>query len=84
MGSFWTSICKRKTLFGGLRGETLYEATLSGKSITNVTSRLSGEYGRIRVVKIGLDGYLYIATSNRDGRGTANARDDKIIRVKID
>ena len=39
------------------------------------------ELGRIReVVEYG--GYLYIATSNRDGRAVPRVGDDKIIRLK--
>lgn len=37
--------------------------------------------GRIREVVQGPDGYLYIATSNRDGRGTVRDGDDKIYRI---
>ena len=38
--------------------------------------------GRIREV-VEHDGYLYFATSNKDGRGIPKEGDDKIIRVKL-
>lgn len=69
----------------GLRGETLYEAELSGNTITNWKEHLVGEYGRLRTVQLGPDGLLYLLTSNRDGRGdTPDENDDKIIRINPD
>lgn len=40
-----------------------------------------GQFGRIRDVVVGADGYLYFLTSNRDGRGTPRPNDDKIYRI---
>jgi glucose/arabinose dehydrogenase len=39
------------------------------------------EYGRIRDVAEGPDGYLYFSTSNRDGRGKPAEDDDRILRL---
>ena len=39
------------------------------------------DYGRIRDVAEGPDGYLYFSTSNRDGRGKPAADDDRIMRL---
>ena len=38
-------------------------------------------YGRLRDVVTGPDGALYVATSNRDGRGRPRPGDDRILRV---
>jgi len=66
----------------GLRGETLYEAVLEGTEIVAWHEHFVGEYGRLRTVVAGPDGYLYLSTSNRDGRGDEPAaNDDKIMRV---
>jgi glucose/arabinose dehydrogenase len=67
----------------GLRGNQLRKLTLAadGKSILNEEAIL-GNLGRIREV-VEHDGYLYISTSNRDGRGLPQNGDDKIIRIKI-
>jgi glucose/arabinose dehydrogenase len=43
---------------------------------------LQGTYGRIRDMIQGPDGYLYVATSNRDGRTTARAEDDRVLRLR--
>ena len=38
--------------------------------------------GRLRAMSSrGLDGYLYITTSNRDGRGSPARFDDRILRI---
>lgn len=66
--------------FAGLRGESLYEAKLDGNR-ASLKSHLRGDYGRLRAVVLGPDGYLYISTSNRDGRGDIREGDDKIIRL---
>jgi len=65
--------------FGGLRGQALYETKTTNNP--SIKEHFKGEFGRIREVIVGLDNMLYITTSNRDGRGTPNANDDKVIRV---
>jgi glucose/arabinose dehydrogenase len=42
---------------------------------------LAGRFGRLRDVTTGPDGFLYVSTSNRDGRGTPVATDDRILRI---
>ncbi len=68
--------------FTGLRGESLYEATISqDRIVESIKVHLRGEFGRLRAIQIGPDGYFYISTSNTDGRGDPRSGDDKIIRV---
>lgn len=67
--------------FGALAGEALYEARLSNGEIVELKRHLYQQYGRIRTVKVGPDGWLYLLTSNRDGRGRVQVGDDKIIRL---
>ncbi|WP_236692891.1 PQQ-dependent sugar dehydrogenase [Aneurinibacillus tyrosinisolvens] len=40
-----------------------------------------GQFGRIRDVAEAPDGSVYFLTNNRDGRGEAQAEDDKIVRL---
>ncbi|MDZ4226138.1 MAG: PQQ-dependent sugar dehydrogenase [Patescibacteria group bacterium] len=67
--------------FGGLRGEALYEAVLSGTHIVEFKEHFKNEFGRIRTVRVGLNGMLYLTTSNTDGRDSPNTGDDKIIKI---
>ncbi|MBI2102460.1 PQQ-dependent sugar dehydrogenase [Candidatus Woesearchaeota archaeon] len=74
-------------------GEELYVAGLRGNQVRKITfapdhktilreEELFSPLGRIRDV-VENEGYLYIATSNKDGRGLPSPGDDKIVRVKI-
>lgn len=67
--------------FSGLRGEALYQAKITGDNKLDLSEHFKKEYGRIRAVVVGPDGFLYISTSNRDGRGKVKTGDDKIIKI---
>lgn len=72
---------KGSIFFAGLRGEALYEAKISGSKVISLKEHFKGEFGRLRTVVVGPDGYLYILTNNKDGRGSPKLDDDKIIKV---
>ncbi len=74
---FWNG----SIFFSGLRGESLYEAKIIDGNKVSLTVHFRQEFGRIRAVALGPDGYFYIITSNTDGRGVSKANDDKIIRI---
>ncbi len=67
--------------FAGLRGQTLYQAKIGKNDNISLISHFKEEFGRIRAVIVGPDGFLYITTSNTDGRGDLNPNDDKLIRI---
>ena len=67
--------------FSGLRGESLYEAKIKSGNKLELVSHFKKEYGRLRAVVLGPDGFLYVTTSNRDGRGQVREGDDKIIKI---
>ncbi len=70
--------------FTGLRGESLYEAKLtSDDRVESLITHLRGEFGRLRGLVIGPDGFFYLTTSNTDGCGEAQPGDDKIIKVNL-
>jgi glucose/arabinose dehydrogenase len=69
--------------FAGLRGQTLYKTILKNGSPEPLTGLLQKKYGRLRAVVAGPDGYLYVSTSNKDGRGQPKEGDDKIIKLKF-
>jgi glucose/arabinose dehydrogenase len=70
--------------FAGLRGQSLYQAPIQDNNkINQVIAHFNQEFGRLRPVVLGPDGFIYMATSNRDGRGNPQPDDDKIIKVDL-
>ncbi|MDP3726985.1 MAG: PQQ-dependent sugar dehydrogenase, partial [bacterium] len=67
--------------FGGLAGQSLFEYKIADKTLKRYFQE---EFGRIREVVLGPDGYLYITTSNTDGRGSPKEGDDRLIKVNPD
>jgi glucose/arabinose dehydrogenase len=74
--------------FTSLRGEHLQRVVLDANHEQVVAiERLfeqdfyGGVYGRLRDVLQGPEGALYVATSNRDGRGQPAADDDRVLRI---
>jgi len=63
-----------------LRGEALLSVRLDGERASKADPRLDG-LGRIRAVSAAPDGALWVATSNRDGRGDPRDGDDRIVRL---
>ena len=66
-----------------LRGTHLLRLVVDaqGRRVTRQERLFEGTFGRLRDVVIGPDGYIYICTNNRDGRGSPAAADDRIIRL---
>ena len=65
-----------------LRGQRLYRLALDPNgTVTEQEELLRGEAGRLRHVVQAPDGSLWVLTSNRDGRGTPIADDDRILRL---
>lgn len=67
--------------FSGLRGESFYEAKINNNNTLELTTHFSMQFGRLRAAVLGPDGFLYISTSNKDGRGRLKDGDDKIIKI---
>lgn len=72
--AFWDE----SIFFAGLRGEALYEFNIKTKELK---THFFKDYGRLRAVVLGSDKFIYISTSNTDGRGNINKEDDKIIKI---
>jgi glucose/arabinose dehydrogenase len=66
---------------GALRGERLWRVPVRGNRLGEPVAFLEGEYGRLRTVVTTPDGHLWVSTSNRDGRGTPAADDDRILEI---
>jgi glucose/arabinose dehydrogenase len=72
---------KGNFFLGCLRGARIIRVVMDGRKVVSQEDLLSGNLGRIREIGEGPDGFLYFSTSNRDGRGSATADDDRIMRL---
>lgn len=71
-----------KLYFSGLAGQALFVVSVNEDgSLSELETHLKDKFGRLRAVQPGLDGKLYLTTSNTDGRGQPQQGDDKIIKV---
>ena len=62
-----------------MRAANLYQVDFE-EGLSSQKSILSG-IGRVRDVVQGLDGSLYLITSNTDGKGFPDSNDDKLLRI---
>jgi hypothetical protein len=78
-----------KTLyFGGLRGQAIYTVPIKKSGVEvglgEMKAHFKERFGRIRTVKVGPNNrYLYVTTSNTDGRGNPQDSDDKLIKINL-
>jgi glucose/arabinose dehydrogenase len=72
---------KNNFFFGCLAGTRIIRVVFDGRKVVTQENLLSGSYGRIREMEQGPDGFIYFSTSNRDGRGSPAADDDRIMRL---
>jgi glucose/arabinose dehydrogenase len=64
-----------------LRGQRLWRLRFSGTTVSSATAMFTGTYGRLRtVMQNPRDGAMWVTTSNRDGRGSPAASDDRVLR----
>jgi len=69
---------------GGLKGERLWRVPLDGaRPAAAPQAFLDGRYGRLRSVLALDDRTLLVTTSNRDGRTSPRAGDDRILVVRV-
>ena len=75
---------KGSLMFTTLKGSALVRLTLSedGSRILAQEVLYQNRFGRLRDVLVGPRGEVYLATSNRDGRGRPAPDDDRILRIQ--
>ena len=66
-------------IMASMRASNVYQVDFD-EGLSSQKSILSG-IGRVRDVVQGPDGYLYVITSNTDGKGFPAANDDKLLRI---
>ncbi len=82
----WLGTWQNNLFFATLRGTHLHRVVLDPADPHHVLADeklFEGVFGRLREVIQGPDG-LYFTTSNRDGRGSPAATDDRILRLVSD
>jgi glucose/arabinose dehydrogenase len=71
---------KDNLYMAALRGTRMWKIPVTATGVGTPTSLYQGSFGRLRTPVSGPDGMLYFTTSNRDGRGSPVAADDRIVR----
>lgn len=66
-----------------LQGRRLWRIDTEGARAGSPRPFLAQAYGRLRTVVAAPDGSLWVATSNRDGRGDPTAEDDRLLRLEL-
>lgn len=82
------AVADESLFFGGLRGQALYEAPIedSGMELRlgEVQTHFKNRFGRLRSITVDpSEEFLYMTTSNTDGRGNPTPEDDRLIRVPL-
>ncbi|HSO87599.1 MAG TPA: PQQ-dependent sugar dehydrogenase [Draconibacterium sp.] len=74
---------KNSLLVTSLKASRITQLLLNegGTEVIKSTDFYTNAFGRLRDICVSPDGKVYTAVSNRDGRGTPKADDDKIIEI---
>jgi glucose/arabinose dehydrogenase len=76
-GAEWTG----DYLIACLAGTQIRRIGFDGDEVTTNEALFEGDFGRLRTVVEGPDRALYALTNNRDGRGSPEPGDDRILRI---
>jgi aldose sugar dehydrogenase len=73
---------KGSLFVGGMVGQQLARLTLQGQRVTS-EEKLVQQQGRIRDIRQGPDGYIYLVTDDRDGKPTPVLRIEPVERTTL-
>ena len=79
-GAIWGS-WSGSLFVAALKDTSLRRFTVTPTLATQRDLLFKEKYGRLRAAVQGPDGALYLTTSNRDGRGSPVAGDDRVVRI---
>ena len=71
---------QNKMILASLKAQNLFKVEINDDGSTSQNSIMGG-LGRIRDVIESQDGYIYIITSNTDGKGFPSSDDDMLLRI---
>ena len=74
---------QNSVLITSLKAQRLVALKLSedGRSVEQEESFFNGWFGRLRDLCVSPDGDVFLAVSNRDGRGNVRSGDDRIVKI---
>ncbi len=77
------AVAGSSVFLGALDGERVHVLTVdeSGTPTDEPRELLRGQYGRLRTTVLDAEGGLWVTTSNKDGEGTPDEDDDKVLRI---
>ncbi|MBN2480996.1 MAG: PQQ-dependent sugar dehydrogenase [Bacteroidales bacterium] len=80
------SAWKNSILITNLKASELISLSLDdgGQTVQTVSTWFDNWFGRLRDLCISPDGRVFLAVSNRDGRGSPDAGDDRIVQISAD
>ncbi|HUU43153.1 MAG TPA: PQQ-dependent sugar dehydrogenase [Planctomycetota bacterium] len=67
--------------FTTLVGRSLVRLCVSGRTVLDSETLLEQDFGRLRDVTEGADGYLYVITGDTDADGPGRAAGDRLLRI---
>jgi len=67
--------------FATLVGKAVYRIDVDGSKILGQEKLLENQYGRLRDIETGPDGYLYVLTSQTDAYGPGREGGDRLLRI---
>jgi glucose/arabinose dehydrogenase len=76
------AIAKGALYVGALQGRGVWRVPLHGTGVGRPRLLFKGRYGRVRTIVNAPGGRLWLTTSNRDGRGSPHAGDDRIVSFR--